>query len=148
MENFEFRNIEKEDYHREYLELLEQLTIVDKHKISFQNFDHFIGSLSSYHQIIVCMEKSTNKIIGTGTILIEKKIIHGMTNVGHIEDLVVNRNYRGKNIAKNILDGLIELAIKNKCYKIILNCCDDLEKFYQKVGFEKRGLEMSYYLDK
>ena len=48
-----------------------------------------------------CLEEFI--IIASGTIIIEPKIIRGGQNVGHIEDIVVKNNFRGKGISKAIL---------------------------------------------
>lgn len=87
-----FRHIESNDYYKDYLLLLEQLTIVEKEKINYEQFKIFVESLSNNHIIIVI--EDNNKIIGSGTLLIENKVIHNMGLVGHIEDIVIHNNYR------------------------------------------------------
>jgi hypothetical protein len=36
-------------------------------------------------------------------------------------------------------------AKKEKCYKIILDCDENLENFYKKSGLEKKGIQMAKY---
>ena len=86
------------------------------------------------------------EIIGSGTIIIEPKIIRGCRFVGHIEDIVVHTNYRSCGICQNILNILKEIAINNNCYKIILDCNESVKKVYEKNNFVNNGLQMSLYL--
>jgi glucosamine-phosphate N-acetyltransferase len=100
--------------------------------------------------IMVCYYKApdTNNILllGSGTILYEPKIIHGCQYAGHIEDIVVDTEFRKNGIAKTLLHKLVELAKQHNCYKIILDCKKELEPFYEKNGFEYRGTQMAMYL--
>ena len=72
-------------------------------------------------------------------------IIHNFKNVGHIEDIVVNRNSRGKGYGKIIIKYLINESKNLNCYKIILNCSNECKLFYKKLGFKNKNNEMSYY---
>jgi glucosamine-phosphate N-acetyltransferase len=98
--------------------------------------------------IYVCYKNVENKIsiIGSGTIIFEPKIIRSGKYVGHIEDIVVDKNFRSMGISKKIIDKLNFLAKENNCYKIILDCKANLCDFYEKSGFEKHGIQMSKYL--
>ena len=138
-----FRKLNSNDYSNEYFNLLGQLTEVDSDKITYNNFLEFINQLNDNHQIIVI--EDDNKIIASGTLLIENKIIHGLSRVGHIEDIIVDSNSRGLNLGKKIINYLTELANKNNCYKVILNCKESNCGFYEKCGFEKKELEMVKY---
>ena len=115
----------------EYMILLKQLT--DAPDIPLNKFINNIHDISEIGKIIVC--HIDNKIIGTGTIIYEPKIIHGGKKVGHIEDVVVSPEYRGQHIATTILKMLIEDSKQNNCYKVILDCNSDNIKFYEKNGF-------------
>ena len=101
---------------------------------------HHIGS------IVICLDGG-NRIVGCGTVIIEPKMIHRARAVGHIEDLVIDDEYRGLGIARGILNRLVELSDRNNCYKVILDCSDELVGFYSRVGFEKRGAQMAHYIE-
>jgi glucosamine-phosphate N-acetyltransferase len=90
---------------------------------------------------------NTFEIIASGTIIIEPKIIRCGRNVGHIEDIVVAKHMRGKGISSEILNILKEIAKENNCYKVILDCNDDVKNIYIKNGFEIRGIQMAKYFD-
>lgn len=84
-------------------------------------------------------------IIGSGTILIEQKIIHNLQSVGHVEDIVVHDKYRGNCIATTIVNYLVEYAKGNNCYKCILNCSSEISQVYKKSYFKEKGTGMSIY---
>ena len=139
----EFRNLQKNDFNLGYLDLLSQLTEVNKNNISFEKFSNFINKLDENHKIIIII--NNNKIIATGTLLIENKIIHSISKVGHIEDIVVDSNSKGLGIGKQIVNYLTNLAKENNCYKVILNCNDNNIGFYQKCGYQKKETQMVKY---
>ena len=112
--------------------------------ITSNQFNSFLNSLHSNEKIFV-MTDACNTLLGLGSILIERKLIHGISKVGHIEDIVISPNHRKKGYGKLIIDYLTEVAKKENCYKVILNCKENLEYFYGKCGFEKKNIEMSKY---
>jgi len=139
-----FRHIESNDYYKDYLTLLEQLTIVEKEKINYEQFRNFVDNLSNNHIIIVI--EDNNKIIGTGTLLIENKVIHNMGLVAHIEDIVIHNNYRKQGLGKKLIDELINISIQSNCYKSILDCNEKNVNFYQNSGFIQKEIQMVKYL--
>ena len=74
--------------------------------------------------------------------MIERKI-NGRT-AGHIEDVVVSKQHRGRGIGELLIEDLVKTAKKEQCYKIILNCSDKNVPFYNKFGFSKvdNGMKM------
>lgn len=137
------RNLEVEDYEKGYLNLLENLTVVEPENITQNMFCQFVKQLNINHVVYVIEHE--NQIIGSGTVLIEQKIIHGCGKVAHIEDIVVSPLHTGKQLGSFIIQALVNYAKEQKCYKVILDCNESLIKFYNKNGFEKKGLEMGLY---
>lgn len=139
--NFSISNLKKEDFSKNYFNLLGQLSNIDAEKITKEEFNLFIDNLSENH--IVKVIKLGNKIVATITILKELKIINNFKKVGHIEDVVVDKDYRGYGLGKK----LIEIG-KNECidcYKITLYCKDHNIAFYEKCGFSKNTNQMALY---
>ncbi len=130
-----------------YLELLSQLTTVEQ--IENLLFLENINKISKIGSIMVGYvgnpEHKNFQIIASGTIIIEPKIIWGGRNVGHIEDIVVTQSQRGKGFSQTILNELKNIAITNNCYKVILNCTEQVKKVYDKNSFEVKGLQMAQY---
>lgn len=141
---FKVSNISSEDFHTNYLYLLQQLTSIDPEQMTFEKFDAFVKELDANHQIKLVRELNTNKIVGSITILIERKLIHNFGKVAHIEDVVVDTSMRGYGMGRKLL----EIAEKecSGCYKIILDCSDENTPFYEKCGYTRKGNEMAKYV--
>lgn len=146
MENLYFRKLMVKDYNSNYFELLNQLSnTINISKFAYDTWVAFINNLNANHQIIVLIDKTTEKIVASGTIIIERKIIHNMGNVAHIEDIVVDKNCRGNNIGKELVIYLLDLAKEKNVYKVILDCFEKNTGFYEKCGFVKNGIQMVVY---
>ena len=91
------------------------------------------------------MIEQNEVIVATVTIILELKLLRGLSTVGHIEDVVVSRDYRGKGLAKQMIQYCMAFCQSHHCYKIILNCKNDLMLFYQKFGFDSKNVQMSIY---
>jgi len=113
---------------RQYLELLSMLTTVEY--LSDTVFFHRIKDISKMGKIYIgCLgklERNNFKIIASGTVIIEPKIIRSGKSAAHIEDIVVHEDYRGMGISQKILNLLKKEAEENNCYKIILDCKEEL----------------------
>lgn len=62
--------------------------------------------LAHTYKIIVVYDRKKQRIIGAGSLIIERKFIRGLGLCGHIEDIVVDKGYRGKNIGLKIIEVL------------------------------------------
>lgn len=86
-----------------------------------------------------------NRIVACGTLVVERKFIRGCGQLGHIEDIVVSDDQRGRGLGKIVIQQLKEIALQQGCYKITLDCDVKNEQFYAKCGFETKGLQMVIY---
>lgn len=77
------------------------------------------------------------KVVGTASLLIERKFIHRGGLVAHVEDVAVDANYQGQGIGCSLVGRCIDEARQRSCYKVILNCDDELIAFYEKLGFRQ-----------
>ena len=123
--------------------LLQQLT--ECPILSQIEFNTIIKNLHDNQNIFVYMDENNN-ILGICSIMIEQKIIHGGKSVGHIEDLVVDKSVRHKGVASKLLDHVISYGKELKCYKLLLNCTNELVPFYIRNKFEKKTNGMAYYI--
>ncbi|KAI8803471.1 acyl-CoA N-acyltransferase [Cladochytrium replicatum] len=96
--------------------------------------------------IIVIEDTKKSKIAGAGTILVERKFVHNNGLVGHIEDIVTHKDYRGLNLGKLVIETLKYIGKMTGCYKIILDCSDKNIPFYEKCGFKQKEYEMVLYI--
>ena len=146
--NYTIREILADDYYNNYLEVLNQLSNIDKNIITYDKFSHFIKNLNNNHKIFVLINLNNMKVIGTITLLVEYKLIHNLKSVAHIEDFIIDISYRNLGLGKKLISHVIDY-IKNKydyIYKIILNCNDSNVHFYEKCGFVKKSNQMAMYL--
>jgi glucosamine-phosphate N-acetyltransferase len=140
--NITFRLLQRDDCLKGYIDLLGQLTKVTQDNDSFQKqFD----SLNGDYIIIIAEDSKKGAIIGTGTLLIEKKFIRNFSAVGHIEDIVVDSNLRRCGVGLTIVQTLAELSKRLGCYKSILDCGEEYKEFYEQCGFTEKGLQMGKY---
>jgi glucosamine-phosphate N-acetyltransferase len=138
---FIFDNLKVEDYNL-YLSLLENLTEVNKENITLEDFKKRINETLDIVHII----RYDNKIVASGSLFIMKKFVHCLGNVGQIEDIIVDPNYRGLGLGKKIINYLVEKAKDANCYKVILNSKESNVNFYKKIGFEIKEHQMVQYL--
>lgn len=135
------RNLKVEDF-SDYLKLISQLTQVGE--VTEKQFVEFVNSQNDNFSVLVY--QLDDKIVGCVTYLIEQKIQRSYSCVMHIEDVVTDKDYRGRGISKTLLDKSKEIAKEKNCYKIILDCSLDNIPFYEKIGFCKKEFQMVYRL--
>jgi glucosamine-phosphate N-acetyltransferase len=131
----------------QYLFLLSELTSTSY--IETGLFKKNVEKINEMGSIVVGVlnDVSSNyfEIVASGTIIIEPKIIREGKNVGHIEDIVVAKHMRGKGISQKLLDILKWFARENNCYKVILDCDNEVKNVYIKNGLKVRGIQMAEY---
>lgn len=88
---------------------------------------------------ITLVSVDNNTITGVASLYIIKKLTR---TLGLIEDVAVNKNYRGKGIGKKLVEKLIGLAADKKCDKTVLNSSEQNSEFYKKIGFEINEIQM------
>ena len=135
-----FRNIEKEDLDQVFVLLnqLKQIEIdtIDKDKA----WSDFINNTSSNSVVGLY----NNKIVAYGSVVVENKVRGEVA--GHIEDIVVDSEVRGKMIGVSLIKELIKVAKNKGCYRITLFCKETLVNFYGRNGFEVNNVVMKKYL--
>jgi glucosamine-phosphate N-acetyltransferase len=132
-DNIEHINIIKD----KHLNLLSELSVVSD--LDANLYLEHVKKISSIGTIFVSyIENPLSEnfdIIASGTIIIEPKLIRGGKSVGHIEDIVVKSTHRGKQISSDILNLLKNIAREKDCYKVILDCNEEVKKVYNRSGF-------------
>jgi len=78
-------------------------------------------------------------IVGVASIHIIQKLTRIL---GVIEDVAVNKKYRGKGVGKKLVERLILIGKQKNCDKIVLSSSEKNSKFYEKIGFKKKELQM------
>ena len=142
--NFKLRYLQVSDYYHGFLELLSQLTQVGN--IPYAAFVERINQLGIDYYCLVIEDEVNKRIIGTATMFIEHKFIHNLCDVGHIEDVVVCDDYRGKKLGYRLISELKNIAVNRKLYKVILDCNVNNINFYEKCGFSQKESQMVLYI--
>jgi len=136
------REIEEDDLENGFLETLDFLrnaSDLDKNKAN-----EILKKIKQNPNHIIYVAIDNKKIVGSTTLLIEQKFIHDGGFVGHIEDVVVRKDYEGKGIGIKLVTSMLEHAKEKNCYKTILDCKDDVKQFYERIGFKRESNGMRY----
>jgi glucosamine-phosphate N-acetyltransferase len=119
------------------LDSLKQASNIEKSKAK-----EIFEKINANPDHIIAVAEFDGRIVGATTLLIESKFIHDGGLVGHIEDVVVDKEHQGQKIGEKIMNYLIEIAKNRGCYKTILDCTEDVKPFYEKLGFKQVANEL------
>lgn len=134
MSEIVIRELKKDDLWNGFLTTLDSLR--EASNIKKEKAEEIFQKINANEDHIIVVAEIEGEIVGATTLLIESKFIHEGGLVGHIEDVVVNKNFQGKKIGEKIVKYLLEYAKNRGCYKTILDCADDVKPFYEKIGFK------------
>lgn len=91
----------------------------------------------------VLVAKDDGRIIATATIYYVNVAVRGRP-YALLEGFIVDEKYRRIGVGTALFEKSIEVAREKNCYKMIFTSGtdrEDAQKFYEKLGFEKWGLE-------
>jgi glucosamine-phosphate N-acetyltransferase len=117
-EGYSARPLRRSDYHLGYLNVLRVLTTVGDITEAMWNdrFEYLSKRNDEYYLIVIC--DGAGRIVGTGSLIVERKFIHTLGLVGHIEDIAVSADQQGKKLGLRIIQTLDYVAAKVGCYKV------------------------------
>ncbi|SCU78177.1 LAFA_0A05336g1_1 [Lachancea sp. 'fantastica'] len=150
---YSIRRTESRDY-EEVVETLKVLTVVGD--VTRANFDETLAvwdsttvksgdrEIRAYNPHVIV--NADDRVVATGTVLIERKIIRNCGLVGHVEDIAVAKDQQGKQLGLLLIQHLTKLAHEAGCYKVILDCDEKNVGFYEKCGYRRCGVEMDHRL--
>ena len=137
MADVTFRKLEESDIMAGFLESLDSLRKASD--LTEEKSKEIFNKIKSNPNHVVFVAVLDSKVIGSTTLLIEPKFIHKGGKVGHIEDVVIAKEYQGTGIGEKLINFVLDHAKQNQCYKTILDCTDDVKQFYEKIGFKKHS---------
>ena len=140
MSKINFRLVKEEDINDVFI-LLNQLKKIDFENIDRKKAWNDFNSNTSSNSIVGIYN---NRIVAYGSVVIENKIRGEVA--GHIEDIVVDSEVRGKMVGVSLIKELIEISRKKGCYRITLFCNEKLINFYSRNGFKVNNVVMKKYL--
>ncbi|KAL4805839.1 acyl-CoA N-acyltransferase [Aspergillus unguis] len=139
-ENYTIRAVRRSDFHRGYLDVLRVLTTVGEiSEADWNKRFNWISTRNDEYYLLVIVD-GDDKVVATGSLIVERKFIHSLGLVGHIEDIAVEKGQQGKKLGLRVIQALDYVAEQT-----ILDCSETNEGFYLKCGFKKAGLEMAHY---
>lgn len=146
-EGYTCRPLQRADYRAGFLDVLRVLTTVGDVSEQRWNerYEWMRARADEYY--LLCVLDGQARIVGTGALVVERKFIHNLGLVGHIEDIAVAKDQQGKKLGLRIIQALDYVAEKVGCYKTILDCSEANEGFYIKCGYKRAGLEMAHYYE-
>ena len=136
------RELEENDFKKGFLNVLD--TLRETSNITEDKALEIFKNIKSNPKHIIIVAEINEEIVGSTTLLIEPKFIHQGGFVGHIEDVVVNKEFQGQKIGEKIIKYVLKLAENHSCYKTILDCSDDVKQFYEKIGFKYHSNELRF----
>ena len=139
----EIRNLTETDYHKGFIECLSVLT--ETGEISYEGFVERMRVIKERGDYTIIVAEYGGRIVGSGTLFVEHKFIHGLGKKGHVEDVAVPADLQGHGIGKKILSRLLQTSIEKGCYKTALCCAEKNIPFYKKCGFVEKEREMVVY---
>lgn len=85
-----------------------------------------------------CVEyERDTTIVSRGYLIINYRNAIADKPVGLIEDIWTEEKHRGQGLASIIINGLIDIAKREGCYKVTLACSGENVHLYEKFGFVK-----------
>ena len=98
----------------------------------------FQSRLRAGHRTFVA--RINDRVVGTTTLLLERKFIHHGSLVGHIEDVSVHKDFQRRGIGTALVKHATEVAQEVGCYKVILGCFENVAPFYKRLGYRNHDL--------
>lgn len=145
--DFEIRKATKDDIFL-MIELLGELFDIEK-DFAFDFHKHKIGleMLLDSPNASIFVATVDSKVVAMTSVQTVISSAMG-SNVGLIEDVVVKKEYRGKQVAKKLISYIFEYSKTKEFSRLHLLCDIDnapAEKFYDKMGFKPSELKAWYY---
>lgn len=116
------RPIQRSDYHAGFLDVLRVLTTVgDIGEEAWNARYEWMAQRNDEYFLLVITDESREperKVVGTGALIVERKFIHNLGLVGHIEDIAVAKDQQGKKLGLRIIQALDHVAEQVGCYKV------------------------------
>ena len=140
---FAIRQCRSHDFPR-IVELLRQLW-PDKAVVISDLQAVYERGLASEQQAYVCATDGEERVVGFGSLTLKNNLWQEGT-LGHLDELVVDRDYRGRGIGTQLLAHLISLAQRKGCRRLELDSAfhrKAAHRFYEQHGFENRAFLFS-----
>lgn len=118
-ESYTLRPLRRNDYQAGFLDVLRVLTHVGDITLEQWNERYDWMAKRNDEYFLLCICDGEDKVVGTGALVVERKFIHNLGLVGHIEDIAVEKNQQGKKLGLRMIQALDFVAKEVGCYKVL-----------------------------
>jgi glucosamine-phosphate N-acetyltransferase len=112
------RPLRRSDYNAGFLDVLRVLTTVGDISLEQWNDRYNFMAARNDSYFLLCITNEEGKVVGTGAMIVERKFIHYLGLVGHIEDIAVAKDQQGKKLGLRLIQALDYVAERVGCYKV------------------------------
>ena len=131
------------------LNLYTQPDMNDGKALSLESAKKLLNKLKIYPEYKIFVGMHENKIVGSFSLLIMDNLVHGGTPSGIVEAVVVDPEYHGVGIGKQMMRFAMERCREFGCYKLVLSANlmrDKAHRFYESLGFDRHGYSFLIHL--
>ncbi len=124
------------------LSLYAQPDVDDGRVLSLKEAKRILNRIKRYPRYQVYVAEAQGEVVGTFALLIMDNLAHMGAPSGIVEDVVVNPDWQGKGIGKQMMQFAVEHCRKMGCYKLVLSSNLKREvahRFYESLGFQRHG---------
>lgn len=140
------RNLQEDDYERGFFALLDEL--VHSETLSKEQFLEILHDPHQDSLVVVLIEKSSQRILGSFKLLFEKKFILGGCTCAYLEEVIVSKSQRGKGYGKILMQTAVDICKERKCHRITGMGDQTNVGFYLQCGFKQDGLGIQIFFNK
>jgi len=139
------RPINNDDLTPEYFRLLEEIKTITA---VYPGKERAIAQLEIMKRkgakfvYVVLDSEQNNRLVATGSIVVEEKFEFNLAAYAHIEELAVFSDYQGKGVGRLLVQFMLGLIEKQGILKTVLFTTTDKIGFYNKVGFPHQRVLM------
>jgi len=83
--------------------------------------------------MVIC--DGTGRIVATGSLIVERKFIHALGQVGHIEDIAVLADQQGKKLGLRVIHTLDSVAAKWDVTRYVTTGSTNISQFFLGFSF-------------
>ena len=120
--------------------------LTDAPKQTREKTENLLMEINEQWNKIFTAITTEGEIIWALMLMIEQKMIRWGTKVGHIKNVVTREGFEWNGVGKALMNVAIQEAKNCGCYKIILDCDNELTWYHKKFWFKTDGAFMRMYL--
>ena len=133
----------KKNHMSSIIEILQSISDYRPNEKDYDEIWDKFQSQTNYFGLVALDEKLD--VVGYGSIFIQRNIRGG--KIGQIEDITVHPDFRKRGLGKLLINALVQISQKERCYKVSLSCKENNLSFYQKCDFVKSGISLSKFFE-